>query len=140
MLAIMTYSALWTLGVNPYRQNSGDAHDSSTALVHPHAQLTGRLLRSLAAPQITLAILTFLKHHVQIITRMSSGYPVWYFWIAYVLVEGHSLASSGRAAVRLDKEEASITGQYKYARMTVGYMIGYAAIQGALFASFLPPA
>ncbi|KAH2388181.1 hypothetical protein KXW97_007157 [Aspergillus fumigatus] len=62
MLAIMTYSALWTLNVESGRLTGA-----------------GRLLRSLAAPQLILAALTFSKHHVQIITRMSSGYPVWYF-------------------------------------------------------------
>lgn len=62
MLATMTYSALWTLNVESGRLTGA-----------------GRLLRSLAAPQLILAALTFSKHHVQIITRMSSGYPVWYF-------------------------------------------------------------
>ncbi|KAH2477357.1 hypothetical protein KXV71_001975 [Aspergillus fumigatus] len=62
MLAIMTYSALWTLNVESGRLTGA-----------------GRLLRSLAAPQLILAALTFSKHHVQIITRMSSGYLVWYF-------------------------------------------------------------
>ncbi|KAF7588026.1 ER membrane glycoprotein subunit of the GPI transamidase complex-like protein [Aspergillus hancockii] len=140
MLAIMTYSAIWTLGVDSKVLKPGSVQDSSKAQVHAQAQLTARLLRSLAAPQVTLAILTLLKHHVQIITRMSSGYPVWYLWIAYVLVEGQSLASSGKAVEYLDKKGTSMLNQYRYARVTVGYMIGYATIQGALFASFLPPA
>lgn len=131
MLAIMTYSAYWTLSVNSNRLKKGIAQ------AHPEVRLTGRLLRSLAAPQMTLAILTFLKHHVQIITRMSSGYPVWYLWLAYILIEGSSL---GKVGVRLDKKAASILNQYRYARMTVAYMIIYAAVQGVLFASFLPPA
>ncbi|KAK6813999.1 hypothetical protein RU639_010576 [Aspergillus parasiticus] len=122
MLVIMTYSAIWTLGVGS------------------DGQERGRLLRSLAAPQITLAILTFLKHHVQIITRMSSGYPVWYLWLAHALVEGHSLASSEKVGVCRGKKETQIMKQYRYARMTVFYMIVYALIQGVLFASFLPPA
>ncbi|KAE8132409.1 GPI mannosyltransferase 2 [Aspergillus pseudotamarii] len=143
MLAIMTYSAIWTLGVGSDGQKTGNGKSSSNmskTQVHSEAPLTGRLLRSLAAPQITLALLTFLKHHVQIITRMSSGYPVWYFWLAHALVEGHSLASSEKVDVCRGKKETQIMNQYRYARMTVFYMVVYALVQGALFASFLPPA
>ncbi|OGM39813.1 DUF409 domain protein [Aspergillus bombycis] len=138
MLAIMTYSAIWTLSVGSDGQKSSS--NIPKMQVHSEAPLTGRLLRSLAAPQITLAILTFLKHHVQIITRMSSGYPVWYLWLAHALVEGHSLASLEKADAHRGKKEAQIMNQYRYARMTVFYMIVYALVQGALFASFLPPA
>ncbi|KAE8381410.1 GPI mannosyltransferase 2 [Aspergillus bertholletiae] len=140
MLAIMTYSAIWTLSMGSDGQNGGDGQSSSKMSkmqVLSAAPSTGRLLRSLAAPQITLAILTFLKHHVQIITRMSSGYPVWYLWLAYALVEGRSLASSEKAEVC---RETRIMNQYRYARMTIFYMIVYALVQGVLFASFLPPA
>ncbi|KAF7134100.1 hypothetical protein CNMCM5793_005729 [Aspergillus hiratsukae] len=116
MLAIMTYSALWTLNVESGRLAG-----------------SGRLLRSLAAPQLILTILTFANHHVQIITRMSSGYPVWYFWIADLLMKEYS-------SVRLDKKEVGIQKQRSCASLTVTYMIVYAAVQGVLFASFLPPA
>ncbi|KAF4205921.1 hypothetical protein CNMCM5878_006475 [Aspergillus fumigatiaffinis] len=116
MLAIMTYSAFWTLSVQ-----SGSRTGA------------GRLLRSLAAPQLILAILTLAKHHVQIITRMASGYPVWYFWIADLLMKEYSV-------VRLDKKEVGRQKQRSYASMVVTYMICYAAVQGVLFASFLPPA
>ncbi|GIK04689.1 ER membrane glycoprotein subunit of the GPI transamidase complex-like protein [Aspergillus viridinutans] len=116
MLAIMTYSALWTLDVESGRLTG-----------------TSRVLRSLAAPQLILAILTFAKHHVQIITRMASGYPVWYFWIADLLMKEYS-------SVRLDKKEVGSQKQRSYANLAVTYMISYAAVQGVLFASFLPPA
>ncbi|GFF69547.1 conserved hypothetical protein [Aspergillus udagawae] len=116
MLAIMTYSALWTLNVESGRLAGA-----------------GRVLRSLAAPQLILAILTFAKHHVQIITRMASGYPVWYFWIADLLIKEYS-------SVRLDKKEAGSQKQRSYASLAITYMISYAAVQGVLFASFLPPA
>ncbi|GFF65847.1 conserved hypothetical protein [Aspergillus lentulus] len=116
MLAIMTYSAFWTLNVQSGRLTGAD-----------------RLLRSLAAPQFILAVLTLAKHHVQIITRMSSGYPVWYFWIADLLMKEYSL-------VRLDKKEVGGQKQGSYSSMAVTYMISYAAVQGVLFASFLPPA
>lgn len=116
MLAIMTYSALWTLNAESGRLAG-----------------SGRLLRSLAAPQLLLTILTFANHHVQIITRMSSGYPVWYFWIADLLMKEYSL-------VRLDKKEVGVQKQRSYASLAITYMIVYATVQGVLFASFLPPA
>lgn len=143
MLAIMTYSAIWTLGVGSGGQERGNGKsfsNTSKTQVHSEAPLTGRLLRSLAAPQIILAILTFLKHHVQIITRMSSGYPMWYLWLAHALVEGHSLASSEKVDVCRGEKETHILKQYRYARMTIFYMIVYSLVQGVLFASFLPPA
>ncbi|QMW44188.1 hypothetical protein G4B11_007608 [Aspergillus flavus] len=143
MLVIMTYSAIWTLGVGSGGQERGNGKsfsNTSKTQVHSEAPLTGRLLRSLAAPQIILAILTFLKHHVQIITRMSSGYPMWYLWLAHALVEGHSLASSEKVDVCRGEKETHILKQYRYARMTIFYMIVYSLVQGVLFASFLPPA
>jgi phosphatidylinositol glycan class V len=116
MLVIMIYSALWTLNVKSDRLAGA-----------------GRVLRSLAAPQLILAILTFAKHHVQIITRMASGYPVWYFWIADLLMKEYS-------SVRLEKKEVGSQKQHSYASLAITYMISYTAVQGVLFASFLPPA
>ncbi|PYH48365.1 DUF409 domain protein [Aspergillus saccharolyticus JOP 1030-1] len=89
------------------------------------AQLTDRLLRSLAVPQVVLAVLIFLKHHVQIVTRVSSGYPIWYIWVACLLLQTHSEKEGRR--------------DWK-GKIIVKYMVGYAMIQGVLFASFLPPA
>ncbi|KAE8150721.1 GPI mannosyltransferase 2 [Aspergillus avenaceus] len=132
MIAIMTCSALWTFSMKTSASNkttdAAHATEASTTQMPLQTHLTGRLLRSLAAPQITLAVLTFLNHHVQVITRMSSGYPMWYMWVAFLLVEG-----------RVDQQVES-PKQYSYARMTVAYMVVYAIVQGVLFASFLPPA
>ena len=75
------------------------------------------MVRSAAAAQAVLAVLAALNHHVQIITRISSGYPVWYWWVAGKVVEGDA-----------------------WGKRTVVFMVMYAAIQGALFTSFLPPA
>lgn len=76
-------------------------------------------VRALAATQTILAVLAVTNYHVQIISRLSSGYPVWYWWVAACL---------------MDKK-----------RQRLGYGIVmfvtmYAGIQGGLFASFLPPA
>ncbi len=75
------------------------------------------LVRAAAAAQVVLAVLAAVNHHVQIITRISSGYPVWYWWVAGKLVQGNRLGSG-----------------------IVVFMVMYASIQGALFTSFLPPA
>lgn len=77
------------------------------------------LVRSAALSQLILAALAVTNYHVQIITRISSGYPLWYFWLAS----------------KLDDPKGSTFGQ-----KTVIFMVMYAIIQGALFASFLPPA
>lgn len=58
-----------------------------------------------------------LNHHVQIITRISSGYPVWYWWAADRVVRGDV-----------------------WGKRVVVFTVMYAGIQGALFTSFLPPA
>ncbi|KAM0451460.1 hypothetical protein ACHAO4_006135 [Trichoderma viride] len=74
---------------------------------------------TLAVIQTLIATLAITNFHVQIISRLSSGYPIWYWWIA------SSLSS--------DKSQ-------KLASRVVVFMIMYASIQGGLFASFLPPA
>ncbi|KAK3901877.1 glycosyltransferase [Staphylotrichum tortipilum] len=75
------------------------------------------LVRSAAATQVLLAVLAFTSYHVQIITRLSSAYPLWYWWVAALLARGDKMG--GRAVV---------------------FMVVYACVQGALFTSFLPPA
>jgi phosphatidylinositol glycan class V len=75
------------------------------------------LVQSAAAAQILLAVLAATSYHVQIITRISSGYPLWYWQVAEWLVRGE-----------------------KTGNRIVMFMVIYASIQGVLFASFLPPA
>ena len=84
------------------------------------------LLHRLAMSQIVLGLLALVAYHVQIITRLSSGYPVWYWWLA-------SLSFSG-------KRVEFLGWQWDLARLMVRWMVVYALIQGGLFASFLPPA
>jgi phosphatidylinositol glycan class V len=76
-------------------------------------------VRALAGSQAILAVLAITTYHVQIITRISSGYPVWYWWVASCL---------------MDKKKQG------YGAGIVMFMVMYAGIQGVLFASFLPPA
>lgn len=83
----------------------------------------------MALTQALLALLTLTSYHVQVVTRLASGYPVWYMWLAAALSAG-------------GKGEGVLTGASgrRYGRVVVKYMVGYAAVQGVLFACFLPPA
>ena len=88
----------------------------STREAHDPRRLR-ELVRTAAAAQVLLAVLGTLNFHVQIISRISSGLPLWYFWLAGKFIQG----------------------EMWYYRFVV-FMIMYASIQAALFASFLPPA
>lgn len=72
---------------------------------------------SMALPQLVLAVLALTTYHVQIITRISSGYPLWYIWLAAKTQE-------------TPKRTVPI----------IRWMVIYALIQAGLYASFLPPA
>ncbi|OIW24402.1 mannosyltransferase [Coniochaeta ligniaria NRRL 30616] len=82
------------------------------------------LVKSAAAAQVLITVLTLTGSHVQIITRMASGYPLWYWWLAGQLSRG-------------DKPVAQ--GGFPSSGFVM-FMVMYAAIQAVLFASFLPPA
>lgn len=79
------------------------------------------LAKSLAGAQALLVVMAFTSYHVQIITRLSSGYPVWHWWLAQCLAG--------------DREKAGGLG-----KGLVTFMVMYGAIQAVLFSSFLPPA
>jgi len=93
---------------------------ASDAKLQSHRQRDA-LLVPLALLQFTLAAMAMTSFHVQIITRISSGYPLWYLVLAREIVDG-------------DRIEMRMT------RWTVQWMVMYALVQGVLFASFLPPA
>ncbi|PHH80554.1 hypothetical protein CDD80_1066 [Ophiocordyceps camponoti-rufipedis] len=78
-----------------------------------------RLVRSLAAVQTLVAVLAITNYHVQVISRLSSGFPVWYWWVAGRILDGRTRSRT---------------------RAVVLFMVLYAGIQGGLFACFLPPA
>lgn len=77
------------------------------------------VVRSMVLAQVLLVALALTSYHVQIITRLSSGYPAWYWWLA--------------ACLRSPKTRNMGSG-------LVVFMVMYASIQAVLFASFLPPA
>jgi phosphatidylinositol glycan class V len=135
MLAIMTVSSLSTIFTKPFLDVSLQPTLAVAGFEWQEfsgVKRTRRLLRTLALPQLLLALLALTSYHVQIITRISSGYPVWYFWLASHIVEANgSLARSHSKDYRRQAESSAAM---------VRYVIVYAVVQGGLFASFLPPA
>jgi phosphatidylinositol glycan class V len=97
-------------------KNREKTSDNSSASLDTGVH-TGVLLFRLALPQLALACAALTSFHVQVITRLSSGYPVWYLILAQDFMEAK-----------------------KTAKWTVRWMVMYAIIQATLFVGFLPPA
>lgn len=110
MLTIMIASGLWGVGVGATTGGQVIVFEKDT-------------LRKLAFSQILLACMAIVSYHVQVITRLSSGYIVWYWWVAYRMSSG----------VRV--EEGT-----DWSKWVVRYMVVYGVVQGVLFSGFLPPA
>lgn len=95
-------------------------------------RLFTNIMARLALPQLILTLFAITNFHVQIINRISSGYPAWYIAIAIALQAG------GRA------EEANSSKVMKVLRgrseCIVRAAVVYAVVQGGLYASFMPPA
>ena len=134
MLSILLSSALWawrqSAQIPQLGREKGHGVDWNKARKGQSAQSSATtqqdILRRLLMPQALLAILALTTYHVQIITRLSSGYPVWYWWLASMI---------------LGDRKILIFGKYlSPAKLTVRWMVCYALIQCGLFASFLPPA
>jgi GPI mannosyltransferase 2 len=91
----------------------------------PTIYLRQSFLVRLAIAQGLLAILAVTHYHVQIINRISSGYPLWYWYIVSLAFEPRKGVSSGRCALF---------------HAVTQIMAAYALVQAVLFGSFLPPA
>jgi phosphatidylinositol glycan class V len=130
MLTIMMVSSFWAMQA----RNSSDMASGVLRLtMEPRERPEGHLLKSLAAPQLVLAILALTSYHVQIITRISSGYCVWYFWLA------HTVMVSTDESLK-PKADKSNSWKLDVSNKTTIYIVVYAVVQGGLFSSFLPPA
>lgn len=116
MFAILIASGLWALRYTPTKQ-------------HVLAELSGvkgrqpllekmeiSIIRNMAVQQLFLVTMTLTTAHVQIITRISSAYPVWLWYLAESVREGRLVG------------------------IFVKFMVLYSMIQAGLYASFLPPA
>jgi GPI mannosyltransferase 2 len=119
MFAILIRSGFWALSLRE-GQKTQQVHQRGTADKSPKASnyVRTQVLHNLAIAQLMLALLTLTTAHVQIITRISSAYPVW-LWYAAALSRQRNTLLVG---------------------LIVKFMVIYAVIQGGLFASFLPPA
>lgn len=118
MLVIMVVSGTWALGFKTPTLNYSQTKKKSSSDQEIGASNVS-ILRNLAVSQLLLTLLTFTTAHVQIITRISSAYPVWVWYLS--IPSGEGAPSS-------------------LAKNTVVFMIMYGITQGALFSSFLPPA
>jgi phosphatidylinositol glycan class V len=127
-LMIMTTSAIDALRQAP-SQNTARIQASSGVDSQKGRQpsvLSTQIPWRFALPQLILASLATTNYHVQIITRISSGYIVWYWWIASLLTTA---------------EPRTVLGmKWNASKWVVRWMVIYSLVQAGLFASFLPPA
>ncbi|KXT11408.1 hypothetical protein AC579_9890 [Pseudocercospora musae] len=109
---------------------AGDPNNTSTITVQEKQAFSHHMAR-FALPQMVLAVLALTSFHVQIINRISSGYPVWYILLACAI---HMPAHT--------TENTSATMRFfaRNAQWLVRASVMYAMIQGGLYASFMPPA
>ena len=118
MLLMLMWSSSWAL----FRIAPTPQQADSTKTEHQQACLT-----RFALPQGILALMALTGYHVQIITRLSSGYPLWYWFLSSQIL----FASGGKSG--------HASGIFTEGTFVRG-MVLYAVIQGVLFGSFLPPA
>lgn len=126
MLFILFRSGISALQGCSSSEISGDKRNRENIEVSSPLRINQAIARRFATPQIVLAALTLTSYHVQIITRLSSGYPVWYWWLASLILEDRKTSLMGR--------------KWSTAFVISRWMVIYAIVQGGLFASFLPPA
>lgn len=122
MLAILFLSCFWAIGAD------------ASSVVSPKAGLSltrgsaSPLLTNLAIAQFFLTAMALTSYHVQIINRISSGYPLWYWYLAC-------------QALGLSDHSIPLGPKRKIPFLAiVQVMVIYALVQGVLFGSFLPPA
>ena len=130
MLYILLQSSIWTLQGRILYKSKQNRESNVTRALSEYgdsiAVIHQAVATRLAAPQAVLALLAFSTYHVQIITRLSSGYPVWYWWLASLILGDQRVTFRGR--------------EFSAADSIIRWMVMYAVVQGGLFANFLPPA
>ncbi|KAL4976636.1 GPI mannosyltransferase 2 [Aspergillus desertorum] len=123
MLLVLFLSCLWALRV-------GVSHSLCMSTKAGHllsARPSAQLIIQLAIAQLVLVAMALTTYHVQIINRISSGYPLWYWYLANRALETTDRFSSA----------SRYSGQFM---VFLQAMVIYALVQGVLFGSFLPPA
>ncbi|KAL5329206.1 hypothetical protein ACEPPN_002716 [Leptodophora sp. 'Broadleaf-Isolate-01'] len=114
MFVILTISGFWALKLNP-SDKQGQSDKAKRTKEGSGAQ---QVVRNLAVTQLSLVALTLSTAHVQIVTRISSAFPVWLWYGSNASQDGKTMLVGG----------------------LVKFMVIYALVQGGLYASFLPPA
>jgi phosphatidylinositol glycan class V len=66
------------------------------------------------------------SYHVQIVNRISSGYPLWYWYLVWRALGTSDTTQSAKNRTQI--------------LFVVQLMVAYALVQAVLFGSFLPPA
>ncbi|KAJ5778069.1 GPI mannosyltransferase 2 [Penicillium odoratum] len=117
VLFILGRSSVWAL-------RAPSTLRSQTGTQAPSSLSPGSMLFRLAVPQGLLAIMALTSYHVQIVNRISSGYPVWYWY----------LVSIGMECLQDPRKN------HRILTLAAQAMAAYALIQGVLYGSFLPPA
>jgi GPI mannosyltransferase 2 len=129
MLLILFWSSLWawkqlspptTDDTRPPNTDGKLANGEAEQIFNPTSR---SFVVCMSLIQAALGFVTLTTAHVQIITRLASGYPLWYWWLGTALVEKSNSQSWSRGA-----------------EWTVKWMVIYGSVQAGLFASFLPPA
>jgi phosphatidylinositol glycan class V len=115
MFAILIASGAWAIRYLP-DQGSAQAGKIDREAEKELSRERTNVLRNMAISQLFLVLLTLTTAHVQIITRISSAYPVWLWYLSKSSGEGRLLGAFAK------------------------FMVLYCIIQGGLYASFLPPA
>ena len=98
-----------------------------------------RIMPRFALPQIALAIMAATSFHVQIINRVSSGYPVWYIVLA-AAIHAAPAKEPSTGSSRDSNSSPFRPLKTRLLQWVVRGMVMYAVVQGGLYASFLPPA
>lgn len=105
------------------------------------------VLPRFALPQVVLVGMAATSFHCQIINRLSSGYPTWYFILAIEICLNRWDGSKGRDGREGERKEGLFRLFGNHDRIPsarpewiVKAMVGYAVVQGGLYAAFLPPA
>ena len=131
MLAVLSVTALAVL-LEP--QNLlANINEPSKAYSESEGRIFTHVTFQLAVPQIVLAAMATTSFHVQIINRISSGCALWYVVLAVLVAsnDGRGLPQQGLLG---------LLGASRRREVLVRAMVGYAVVQGGLYAAFLPPA
>lgn len=120
MLLILSRSCFWVLRANMNCISSRSSHKLGSVPPSSH------LLTQLAIVQLLLTVMALTSYHVQIINRISSAYPLWYWYLVWQVLG----ASEDAHKIKYNMQFSA----------TVQIMVIYALVQATLFGSFLPPA